>query len=449
MSTHDKKLLASFSRVRRLCGLMTLPDRVADRAEALVVRADKFRLIRGRPQPVVVAALVYAACRLESLTRTLREVSSAAGTRVRDVGRFFLMLKRVLKLEVRTVAAADLLARLCDQLRLHMRVRFCAEYLAKLVHDKGVCTGRSPVTVAAACVWIATQLADASCEIKEVSAAAGIVESSVRAAYNDIFPHIGVLLSAVRSNSELDPRIRARCQSERIPDLRVRSRAPVTLPQEAAKPHRAPVNGEDAAGLEQGEFRSSVAETRPLGGGKAVTERLHSDDRSDAAVTYLPSPADPAADTEISGDDTASDAGSASVGRAGGTSPFPHHGESIAASNGAPAHGASGGDSGDGSVVSTTSDSSNHAGGGDSTASLLSVATTHSLTESVASQVSASQATLPKPVPELVQGGIFGSLRTARPAAQPATRDEPRAVKRGRDGGSGGDPTPSSQRLRL
>lgn len=84
-------------RLAQLAPLLNLPSAVTITAEGLAARAAKLH-IRGLTSGAGLAALVYAACRLEAQPVSIATVAGAAGSDSTRVGHSFLALSRVRRL---------------------------------------------------------------------------------------------------------------------------------------------------------------------------------------------------------------------------------------------------------------------------------------------------------------------------------------------------------------
>src|SRR5439155_797555 len=86
-----------------VASLMGLPRPVKDEAGFICKKALEKGLVRGRSIEAIVAAAVYAACRIDGVPRTLDELQQVTGVRKKTIGKAYGALLRTLTLRVRAV----------------------------------------------------------------------------------------------------------------------------------------------------------------------------------------------------------------------------------------------------------------------------------------------------------------------------------------------------------
>lgn len=187
-SKTDRALKDTMTNINQLGARLGLPNRVLQRALGIYTQALSAGVQRRQSPQVATASVLYAACRVEGVTRSIKEVAAKGGVAKKHVGKYFTELKAKLDLPVQTVKSTDFIARLCNILRVPMRTQVVAEHVAKAVSSRGVCHGRNPLSICAAAIWLTCQLTPARERVTlvSVSMACGITEGAVRCAYEDM-----------------------------------------------------------------------------------------------------------------------------------------------------------------------------------------------------------------------------------------------------------------------
>ena len=91
-------------------------------------------------------------------------------------------------METTATSAKDLCTRFCSQLKLDIRIKLLAEELALNAQVIGSLAGRSPLSVAAACIYMASHLMDDPKSPKDISPTAGVSDGTIRTSYKLIYP---------------------------------------------------------------------------------------------------------------------------------------------------------------------------------------------------------------------------------------------------------------------
>ncbi|CAK9155588.1 unnamed protein product [Ilex paraguariensis] len=64
------------------------------------------------------------------------------------------------------------------------------------------CLKRSPISIAAAVIYIVTQLSDDKKPLKDVALATGVAEGTIRNSYKDLFPHLSKIIPSWYAQEE-------------------------------------------------------------------------------------------------------------------------------------------------------------------------------------------------------------------------------------------------------
>uniref|UniRef100_A0A7S3EGB1 General transcription factor TFIIB n=3 Tax=Rhodosorus marinus TaxID=101924 RepID=A0A7S3EGB1_9RHOD len=219
ISASDRYLLDVFAEISKLCERNSIPHKVQERCnemfklyyDVLTLRADgtRVRSLREEETKQIIAGVLLLSLRGENMTRTFTEISRMTGVPKRDLGRVVKLIDKRVKSTIATSATTytsmeDVVLRCCSALGLERKVVNAATELANKARDLDRVYGRTPVSIAAACIFIICQLGpqDERKTAKQVSDAALVAEVTIRAAYNKIYPHLKGILPEGYENSE-------------------------------------------------------------------------------------------------------------------------------------------------------------------------------------------------------------------------------------------------------
>lgn len=191
------------SKQRRMGEAADLIQRMADRAQLprpvqkyamrlykSVLDADGLR--RG-DRHAQAAACLYVACRMGAAPRTFKEICAVSNASKRDIGRCFKKIVGLLEESVEVVTGIDFMSRFCGNLGLPKVVQEAAICIAKNALHFDLVAGKSPVSIAAASIYLASQASAAQCSIKEVADISGASATAIRHALQALSPRSGDL----------------------------------------------------------------------------------------------------------------------------------------------------------------------------------------------------------------------------------------------------------------
>jgi transcription initiation factor TFIIB len=191
----ERNLSEAFSELNKLSSQMNLPRSIREQAGMIYRKAAKKNLIRGRKIEDVVVAVVYASCRIIGTPRTLDELSNISGVSRKNIGRAFRFIARELKLKMNVQTPLTFIARFCSELKLSQDVKEKSKEIISLSIEKELTSGRGPVGIAAASIYMACNICDELRTQKEIAEVAGVTEVTIRNRYKEIEKKLGIYIS--------------------------------------------------------------------------------------------------------------------------------------------------------------------------------------------------------------------------------------------------------------
>nr|WP_233204196.1 transcription initiation factor IIB [Halegenticoccus soli] len=181
----ERNLQFALSEIDRMASALGVPRSVREVASVIYRRALNEDLIRGRSIEGVASAALYAACRQESVPRSLDEVTAVARVDRKEIARTYRYVASELSLGLPPADPREFLPRLCSELDVDDRVERRAAEILRNVTESGLHSGKAPTGVAAASIYLAGLLLNAKRTQSEVAAAADITEVTVRNRYQE------------------------------------------------------------------------------------------------------------------------------------------------------------------------------------------------------------------------------------------------------------------------
>lgn len=172
------------------------------------VVADEKKFLKGKPQDAVIAGAIFIACRQNNVPRTFREVYNLTKVSKKEIGRVFKALEKWLQdlrnkgeesllniSQVRnydqkgSTGADDLVRRYVSQLAIRNQsdVENVGIYIAKKTSQVSTLAGRSPLSVAAACIFMAAHFLGEPVNSKKIAAVAGVSDGTIKTAYRYLY----------------------------------------------------------------------------------------------------------------------------------------------------------------------------------------------------------------------------------------------------------------------
>lgn len=194
MDSKDFSLHTVFKDIDILILNMKLNDLIGDTAKQIYREAYVAKLIRkGKSKQANIAACTLIACRKHKVARSFKEINKCSLVSIKDIRRAFENLKsiftdqEVTEEETVTDHLDSYMSRFCSSLGASFYITRKSTLFAKKITSMGLFSGRSPTTVAAACLFFTLLVEKEPKTIRDVSTVTGCGEPTLRDAYRKLY----------------------------------------------------------------------------------------------------------------------------------------------------------------------------------------------------------------------------------------------------------------------
>jgi transcription initiation factor TFIIB len=195
-------LRGALGLIAELCSALGLPGRVVEEASRIYREAHGRGQVAGKPAYAVAAASTYLACRVTGEYRSLGDVARALcelkpGLQDRkrvaeqEVGRAVKLLVRNLGVKPKPVKPEDLIPALASGLGLPASTAAEAVKTLEAARRKGLHSGKHPVALAVATLYIASSGDEKKVTLKALARATGLTTATIRARVKELKGALG------------------------------------------------------------------------------------------------------------------------------------------------------------------------------------------------------------------------------------------------------------------
>ena len=185
-SSIDRNLAQAMAELDRLTDKIHIPSATKERAAVRYRKALDNGLVRGRSIAAISAAAVYAACRASETPRTLKEVAAASRIGKKDVARCYRLLLRELNMKMPVEDPVKCISKIASRVDMSMMTQRKALEILRMAKEKGIVSGKDPMGLAAAALYVACVLIGEKKTQKEIADVANVTEVTVRNRYKNL-----------------------------------------------------------------------------------------------------------------------------------------------------------------------------------------------------------------------------------------------------------------------
>lgn len=182
----ERNLAIALTELNRVASHLGLQESIRESAALLYRKCVERGLIRGRQIESVVSAVLYAICRQYGIPRTLDEIATVAEIPKKEIGRTYRLITQELELKIPLTNPRFYISRFITSLNLSGETQEKATEILSKALERGLISGRGPMGVAAAAVYIASVMTGERRTQKEVADVAGVTEVTIRNRYREL-----------------------------------------------------------------------------------------------------------------------------------------------------------------------------------------------------------------------------------------------------------------------
>jgi transcription initiation factor TFIIB len=185
-SSIDRNLAQAMAELDRLSDKLYIPPPIKEKASVIYRKALDKGLVRGRSIAAIAAAALYAACRRSRTARTLREIAEASLVDKKDVARCYRLLLRELDVKMPIADPLNYVSKIAENTGISGKTQGLAIQILRQAKKKRAASGKDPMGLAAAALYIACLQNDEKKTQKDIAEAAGVTEVTVRNRYKTL-----------------------------------------------------------------------------------------------------------------------------------------------------------------------------------------------------------------------------------------------------------------------
>jgi len=163
-----------------------LPKVAVERAKTLFNKVNEIKNMRSND--AIAPACLYIACRQEGADRSFKEICSVSTASKKDLSKMFKLVMEKTGTNLDRTSSETYLSRFCTNLDLPHSVQEAAKCIAKRAEEMELVTGRSPLSVAGAAIYMASQASSDKKAREEIAAITGVHEETITKCYKSILP---------------------------------------------------------------------------------------------------------------------------------------------------------------------------------------------------------------------------------------------------------------------
>ena len=173
-------LSKAFTLLHGMKTKLGIPDSVVENAAYIYRKTVSARLTRGRTMASLISASLYAACRENSIPRTLDDIAEAGNVERRVLSRDLRTIIKKLGLNLNQYDTASFITKISNNMNLKEKTKRDAFEILEHCEKKQITAGKHPVAQAAASLYISCVINGERISQKRFSTESGVSDVTIR-----------------------------------------------------------------------------------------------------------------------------------------------------------------------------------------------------------------------------------------------------------------------------
>lgn len=182
----DRNLRRAFQRLDILKDKLGLTDSIVEKTAYIFRKVHERQLVRGRTIDGMLAAAVYIVCREMGTSITLKDIAVASNLTYKDISRNYGVLVFELDIKIPLVDPMKCIVKVANRLGLNERTKMRAMGIMSEVIKKEMSSGKVPMGLAGAVLYLTCQMAGQYVSQTSIAAASGVTEVTIRNRFKDL-----------------------------------------------------------------------------------------------------------------------------------------------------------------------------------------------------------------------------------------------------------------------
>ncbi|MCD6488972.1 MAG: transcription initiation factor IIB family protein [Desulfurococcales archaeon] len=193
ISKKDKPIVTGLRYLHKYAKELGLPSYVREDAARILRKALQKNNVKKKTIRAFAAASILLACKMHKKAITLKQIARTLGFSERSLWHAEKrILQSVGRIAVRIPDPKDFIPPIINKLGLSSRVQYLAAYLTYLAKKQELSSGRGPIGLAAATVYVASILLDEKRTQQEVAKSCNITDVTIRNRYGDLVENLDI-----------------------------------------------------------------------------------------------------------------------------------------------------------------------------------------------------------------------------------------------------------------
>ena len=176
----NQSYIKAFTFLDGMRSKLGLPEHVVEKSAYIFRKVEQNKMLHGRSSLSILCAVVYMACRVTDTPRTLNDIAKVSGIKKKVIQRAYRFLAQNLDMHSEAYNPNEFVSRISSEARVSEKTKRDARKILEIGNKKGITSGKNPMSMAAAAVYLAIKNNNDTISQTVISRVSGISAVTIR-----------------------------------------------------------------------------------------------------------------------------------------------------------------------------------------------------------------------------------------------------------------------------
>jgi len=176
----QRNLSVALPELDRMCSFLSIPEQMKEACARLYRKCARDGIVRGRSIEGMVAAVIYLISREHRSPIILNELEEVSGVSKKEISKSYKKIAHHMNIKIQQTTAADYVPRIASKLNASGKTVATAIKLVNKATKMGITTGRVPISIAAAAIYLAGEIINDTGMKKNIVGFYGTSKNSIK-----------------------------------------------------------------------------------------------------------------------------------------------------------------------------------------------------------------------------------------------------------------------------
>ncbi|MHA1410747.1 MAG: transcription initiation factor IIB [Candidatus Odinarchaeia archaeon] len=191
----DYNLAQGFAEITRIGLKLDLPLELLKDSARLYQKLAKKKTFKGLSISSLASAVIYISCKKEHYLLSIDKIAKVLDINKKEISNSYKFVIKSLNLKTSAISPIQYLQTFCNKMSISDINKIIIEKILKAANEVKIISGKNPVGIIAAAIYISSLITDDKITQRELSEISFVTQTTIRTRYKELLQNIDIFIS--------------------------------------------------------------------------------------------------------------------------------------------------------------------------------------------------------------------------------------------------------------